>query len=145
MFNIIVEPSVRKQFAMLIGFGFALFFSSCSQDKEKSASNQEKFPVTRPLVLDTVYTKAYVAEIQSTQNVELRARVSGFIQKIHVDEGRPVRAGQLLFTISSQEFREELLKANAQLKSALAEAKISAVELNNAKTLVGKNIVSKSE
>jgi membrane fusion protein (multidrug efflux system) len=95
--------------------------------------------------MDTVFSKEYVAEIQSVQNVELRARVKGFIEKIHVDEGQSVQAGQLLFTVSSQEFREELLKANAMFKSAVAESKVAEVELKTTKTLVEKNIVSATE
>jgi membrane fusion protein (multidrug efflux system) len=54
-------------------------------------------------------------------------------------------AGQLLFTISSKEYQEELLKANAQLKNAQAELIMVEVEGRNTKTLVDKNIISKSE
>jgi RND family efflux transporter MFP subunit len=117
---------------------------SCSS-KQEGTPTRESFPVARPTVMDTVFVKEYVANIQSIQNVELRARVSGFIEKIHVDEGQAVQVGQTLFTISSQEFREELLKATAMLKSAIAESKVAEVELKNTKKLVEKNIVSISE
>lgn len=121
------------------------FLTACSSKTTVVESKPEKFQVTNPTVLDTVYTKEYVAEIQSVQNVELRARVKGFIEKIYVDEGKPVKAGQVLFTLSSREFKEELLKANAQLKSAIAELKSAQVELKNTKLLVEESIVSKSE
>jgi RND family efflux transporter MFP subunit len=117
---------------------------SCSSEKDQT-SQAEQFPVTNPALMDTVFAREYVAEIQSIQNVELRARVKGFIEKIHVDEGQHVQAGQVLFTISSQEFREELMKANALLKSAVAESKVAEVELKNTKTLVEKKIVSTTE
>jgi RND family efflux transporter MFP subunit len=116
----------------------------CSSEKETSG-NTEKFPVIHPVVMDTVFSKEYVAEIQSIQNVELRARIKGFIEKIHVDEGQAVQAGQILFSISSHEFKEELLRANALLKSAVAESKVAEVELKRTKTLVEKNIVSSTE
>jgi membrane fusion protein (multidrug efflux system) len=125
-------------------FVLLLFFFSCST-KQEDTSAKESFPVAHPVVMDTVFTKEYVAEIQSIQNVELRARVKGFIETIHADEGKSVQAGQVLFTISSQEFKEELLKANALFKSAVAEAKVAEVELKNTKRLVEKNIVSSSE
>lgn len=118
-----------------------LFLLSCSPDKETAVS-EEKFPVIRPAKMDTVFTKEYVANIQSIQNVELRSRVGGFIEQVHVDEGQSVKAGQVLFSISSQVFRDELQKANAILKSALAESKVAEVELKNARRLVDKNIVS---
>jgi RND family efflux transporter MFP subunit len=125
-------------------FLLSLVFLGCSSGKNDNTSN-DSFPVAHPVVMDTVFAKEYVAEIQSVQNVELRARVTGFIEKIHVDEGQTVKAGQTLFSISNQAFKEELLKANALLKSAIAEAKVAEVEVTRTRTLVEKNIVSSSE
>ncbi len=95
--------------------------------------------------MDTSYQNDYIADIHSVQNVELRARVKGYLEKIHVDEGKTVKAGQVLFSISSQEYKEELLRAKAMLKSAIADAKAAEVDYQNVKTLVEKNVVSKSE
>jgi len=116
---------------------------SCTSNK--SDDNKETFPVVNPIVCDTVYAEEYVADIQSIQNVELRARVKGFIEKIHVDEGHAVKAGQILFSISDRAYQEELKKANALLKNAVAESKVAEVELKNAKRLVDENVVSSSE
>lgn len=133
---------------------FALFIYSCtillsiscnSGTREKTVDAPEKFQVINPSSINTVYTKEYVAEIQSVQNVEIRARVKGFLEKINVDEGKPVKAGQVLFTLSSNEFREDLSRANAQLKSAVAELKSVEVELKNTQLLVDQDIVSKSQ
>jgi len=121
-----------------------VFFSSCSSST-KVENRLEKFPVSSPLIVDTTYVKEYVADIHSIQNVEIRAKVEGMLEAIHVDEGQAVKQGQLLFTINSQQFRQELLKAQAALASALAEAKAAEVELNNVKTLFEKNIISQSE
>jgi membrane fusion protein (multidrug efflux system) len=127
--------------------GLVLFLGACSSKKNASdaALSRENFQVMSPVLMDTSYNKEYVADIQALQHIELRARVTGYLEKIHVDEGQQVKQGQILFTISSQEYREELLRANAQLKSAIAESKVSEVELKNTKTLVDKNVVSASE
>ena len=124
---------------------FTAGISSCSTTEGKTTDTPETYRVTSPLVVDTTYQEEYVAEIHALQNVEIRTRVKGFIEQIHVDEGRPVAAGQLLFTLSSRIFREDLLKANAQLKSATAELKAVEVELKNTTLLVNKGIVSKTE
>ena len=129
---------------LFISLPVSLFLTSCAPNKEDN-STKEKFQVTNPIIADTIYTSEYVADIHSLQNVELRARVKGYIEKIYVDEGQPVKAGQLLFSISSQEYRQELMKAKAMLTSAIADAKVGEVDLDNAKILVEKNIVSKSE
>jgi membrane fusion protein (multidrug efflux system) len=62
-----------------------------------------------------------------------------------VDEGQAVRKGQLLFRINDEEARLSLDKARAALKSAQANARIAAVELNRVRALVDKKVVSPSE
>ncbi|MGQ0829710.1 MAG: efflux RND transporter periplasmic adaptor subunit [Bacteroidota bacterium] len=121
-----------------------LFITACTSDKEKN-DEQEKFSVINPVVTDTVYINDYVADIQSLQHVELRARIKGYIEKIYVDEGQAVKEGQILFSISRQEYEEDLSKARAMLKSAIADAKATELDLHNTKTLAEKNIVSKTE
>ncbi len=108
------------------------------KSKNEPKESVGKYTVTSPLLIDTFFTKEYVAEIQSLQNVEIRAKVKGFIEKINVDEGQRVNAGQLLFTIRPREYEAELLKAKAEVRKA-------EVELQNTKALADKNIVSKSE
>lgn len=122
----------------------AIIISGCGPRKDGSALI-EKFPVTHPSVVDTVVTTEYVADIHSVQNVELRARVSGFLEKIFVDEGAEVQAGQLLFRISDQQHQQDLLKAKAATASALADSKVAEVDVINARTLVEKNVISKTE
>lgn len=121
-----------------------LFISACTSHKEQN-NTPEKFSVTSPVVMDTAYTNEYVADIHSIQNVEIRARIKGYIEAIHVDEGKHVKAGQLLFSISSKGYKEAVVKAKAFLKSAVAEAKMAEVDRQNVKMLVEKNIVSKTD
>ncbi|MFN5171363.1 MAG: efflux RND transporter periplasmic adaptor subunit [Cyclobacteriaceae bacterium] len=105
----------------------------------------EEYPVMSPIVKDTMYVREYVADIQSVEHTEIRAKVGGYLEAIHVDEGRYVKAGQLLFTISRKQYEQEVLKTNAAVASADAEIKAGEVELNNTQSLVQKNIVSNSE
>jgi RND family efflux transporter MFP subunit len=118
--------------------------SSCG-NKDVKNSQLESFAVSKVIQVDTIFTKEFVADIQAIKNVEIRSRVKGFIDKIHVDEGEFVKEGQLLFSISAQEYTNELQRAKSQLKSAQAELKSMQVELRNSRNLFIKNIVSKSE
>eukprot|EP01136_Pigoraptor_vietnamica_P026372 Opistho-1_new@81358 len=122
-----------------------MLLASCSSKKQTQETVLESFQVFNPIVIDTSYDKSYVADIHSMQNVEIRARVKGFIEKIFVDEGKPVKAGQVLFAFSNLMLKEELLKANAQLKNAVAELKVAEVELKNSRNLVEKKKVSETE
>jgi RND family efflux transporter MFP subunit len=112
---------------------------------EKGAAQADKYSVTRPILLDTTYFIDYVADIHSIKNVDIRSRVKGYLDEIVVDEGMPVKKGQILFRISSQEYKEDLLKAKANLKNAIAEAKSAELNVQNVKVLVEKNVVSKTE
>jgi membrane fusion protein (multidrug efflux system) len=118
---------------------------SCGSQTVKDPSVSDSYPVVKPYRVDTIFNKEYIAEINARQNVEIRTRVKGFIEKIHVDEGKPVQAGQLLFTLGSRLFREDLLRAEAAFKSAVAELKVVEVELQNTQTLASRKIVSDSE
>lgn len=111
--------------------------TSCTSKKEEK-EEAEKFTVTNPVKIDTSFTKEYVSQIRSVRNIEIRAQEKGFLQNIYVDEGQFVKAGQLLFRIMPNMYQAELLKAQAEQKSA-------EIEVLNAKTLADKNIVSKNE
>jgi membrane fusion protein (multidrug efflux system) len=134
-----------KKIFMLMGICIYLL-SACSSDKKEEPKNAsvQSFPVISPASIDTLYTKEYVAEIQSVQNVEIRSKIKGVIEKIWVDEGKPVSVGQVIYTINSAPLKIELNKAEAQIKTILAEKKTLEIELENTKKLIDKNIVSKS-
>ncbi len=118
---------------------------ACRKNDFVGSVSTETFPVTNPLVADTSYTVEYVANVHSVRNIELRARISGYLDRIYVDEGESVRKGQLLFSINGQEYREELSRATAMLKSAIADAKAAEVDLANVSRLVSESIVSEPE
>ncbi len=121
-------------FAGLIALLSLVSCTTKKQEKEEAV----RFTVTNPIVIDTSFTKMYVSQIRSVRNIEIRAQEKGFLQNIYVDEGQYVNAGQLLFKIMPKIYEAELLKAQAEAKSA-------EIELQNAKMLADKNVVSKSE
>lgn len=140
----IKKKRIEAPVNLIAGMCIFLIISSCSH-AVKDTRGAEFFPVTTPQVTDTSVNEEYVAEIQAMQNVELRSRVKGYLDKICVDEGQTVKEGQVLFSISSQEYKEELAKAKAELTSALADVKTAEVELRNTKLLVDNNVVSNNE
>lgn len=121
----------------LINLFIVVGLSACTSKKEEK-NEEGKFTITSPILLDTSFTKEYVAQIQSLQNVEIHAMVKGYIQTINVDEGQHVKAGQVLFNILPKEYEAEFQKAKA-------EAKTAELEMLNTKMLADKNIVSQTE
>ncbi|MBN8693548.1 MAG: efflux RND transporter periplasmic adaptor subunit [Bacteroidetes bacterium] len=121
-----------------------LLLAGC-RSKENESEIRETFPVTHVIKSDTSTFTDYVAEVHAIQNVEMRARVTGYLEKIHVDEGTYVIENQLLFTINNREYLEELAKAKALYKSAVADMDAAELELKNVQHLAEKKIVSSTE
>ena len=122
-------------------------FSYCSNPKSSVVASQEvqTLPVTTLTTCDTTIQRSYVADVQAVRNVELRARVQGFLEEIYVDEGQRVKKGQRLFKINDEEHKAELAKAKANLQSAIAETKATELEVDRLQMLVEKNVISKTE
>lgn len=117
---------------------------SC-QPKQEQQQIEQTLTVTQPIMVDTSVAVDYIASIQSKQNVEIRSKIKGYLDKIYVEEGSMVKSGQVLFKISSVEFQQEVKRSQALLKLAIADEKSAELELQNIQRLFAKGIVSKSE
>jgi len=123
-----------------------IFITACTaKGSVDTKDDTTELPVIKLEQKDTVLYRDYVTDIQAVKNVEIRARVQGFLETIFVDEGQTVSKGQLLFQVNDREFVTELAKAKANVSSAIAEAKAAELELGRTKILVDKNVVTKSE
>jgi RND family efflux transporter MFP subunit len=131
----------------LLAWGSACLLASCTANSEepKSSVAPKSVPVVALYQKDTTVFKEYIADVQAQKNIEIRSKLSGFLTKIHVDEGAFVRKGQLLFELQQEEFAAALAQAEAGLSSALAEVKKVEVELERTKNLLQQNIVSETE
>lgn len=122
----------------IMGLCALLYQTACTTKAAEIHEAPAKFLVTSPLKIDTAITKAYVSQIRSIRNIELRAQEKGYLQDIYVDEGQFVKKGQLLFRIMPKLYKAELQKAQAEVDA-------SAIEVQNTAPLVEKNVVSKNE
>ncbi len=124
----------------------AILLASCSsKDKNNEAQDTLEMPVLTIKTQDTTLQTAYVADIQALRNVEVRSRLKGFLEKIFVDEGKPVTKGQVLFKINDEEYRLALSRARAMLRNAEADAVATRLEVDRVKMLVNKNVLAASE
>lgn len=124
-----------------------LAFSACTSQSENNATSNapRSVPIANVSVLDTIIYNEYVADIQAVKNVEVRSRLSGFLEKIYVEEGAQVKGGQVLFKINDEEYKADVSKAEAVLNNAIADAKTVELEQQRTRTLVKNNIVSKTD
>lgn len=126
-----------KKIIACAGLLAMLYQTGCKPPKTEK-EEPGKYTATSALRMDTSFVKQYVSQIKSVRNIEIRAQEKGFLQDVYVDEGRYVKAGQLLFRIMPKMYEAELQKAEAEVRSA-------EIELDNARTLVAKNVISKNE
>lgn len=123
-----------------------LLLQACNNNHNTSAKEEErKFPVYTLQQSDTSLDIQYVADIQACRNIEIRSRLSGILSEISVDEGQPVKKGQLLFRINDREMLIAANKASAALQSLEAERDVIAVEIRRTTALVQKKIIAHSE
>lgn len=83
--------------------------------------------------------------IDAVESVQLRSRVSGYIERIAFAEGQEVKKGQLLFVIDQRPYRASLASAQAQLERARAAAGLAQTQDQRARQLVAENAVSREE
>ena len=129
---------------VLIGLiGMSLI--SCKKENSQNNEKIETYPVATPVQVSPNVNVDYVTEISGIQNVEIRSRIKGYLDKVLVDEGKYVKKDQVMFTIYNPELKEHLAKASAVLKSISTELKDADLQLANVKRLVEKNVVSTTE
>lgn len=115
-----------------------LLLSSCGDNQaqaQKQSAPPAPFPVTQ-LQQKTVtgYTE-YPTTIEGIINSDVRAKTSGYIQKVLVDEGQKVRKGQVLFKLETQSLSQDAGAAKARVN-------VAQVEVDKLIPLVEKNIIS---
>ena len=109
------------------------------------AGDVKDYPVLNLAYQTTTLYTDYPATIQGQQNVEIRPKIDGYIDRIYVDEGATVRQGQLLFQISAPQYEQEVRTASANIKIAQANVEAAQMEVNKVRPLVEKNILSRYE
>lgn len=106
--------------------------------KEKEEEEKSIIEITQPIKKDTSITREYVCVINAHQHIEIRSLEKGYLEKIFVDEGKPVHKGDLMFQILPIVYM-------AEKEKAAAEVNYAEVEYQNAKQLAEKNVISPNE
>ncbi len=128
---------MKNKIVISILLSGSLLAFSC-KDKKEEKEEAVIYPTTSPVKMDTVITKEFVSQIRSQKNIEIRAQEKGFLEKVFVDEGQHVQAGQVLFRIMPQLYQADVMKARAEVAQA-------EIELQNSTTLASNNVVSINE
>ena len=88
---------------------------------------------------------SFNGRIEAVESVQLRPRVSGYIDKVNYTDGQEVKKGEVLFTIDDRTYRAALEQAQANLARAKTLASLAQSEANRTDKLVNTNVVSREE
>jgi membrane fusion protein (multidrug efflux system) len=123
-----------------------LVFFSCSQKEEQQAqAPPPQVTVVVTQAKDVPIYQEFVGQIYGFKDIAIRARVEGFLEGIHFEEGSRVEKGALLYTLESQPFEADVaakMSAVAGAKTMLAKAKS---DLNRIEPLAKEKAVSESD
>ncbi len=141
------KQSIKSFFRIpvVIGICIPLLFSGCGAGnggKDGDKKGMPALPVMTVTAGDATVSTEYSSLLEGKVNVEIRPQVDGTLQKIYVDEGAFVKAGQPLFKIDDRVYREQYNSALASQHAA--EASLAVAQLNEEKLvpLVKNNVIS---
>jgi len=142
-FKIIMKMGITKK--SLSWFCISLLWVGCSQGPQNASTVQSQALETDFITLNPGHAtvkQTYPGNIEGLVNVDIKAQVSGYLEKIFVKEGDYVLKGQLLFKIKSDVFQEQVSNSLAALQAAIAAQVNARIEVEKMKSLVGGSVVS---
>jgi len=134
---------MRKYFPLLYVF-FPLFVASCSEKEAQEVAVPQLKAIEVVEQRVPIY-KEFVGQVYGKADIPIRARVDGFVEKLHFREGSTITKGQLLYSIDDNPFRLNVSRE----ESILSEANVNLVnaenELGRIEPLVAINAISKRD
>jgi len=123
--------------------------AACGDEAGGTAQEQPAPPppsvsVAKPVVRDVIEDDEFVGRFEAVDEVDLRARVGGYLQKVHFTDGAIVKEGELLFTIDQRPFKTAMAEAEANLTVAESQVEFTTKQLERARELAKRGNISVS-
>ena len=136
--------------ATLAGGGYFYLFEGPAQAAVREsapAAPPPAMPVSVASVLERPITEwdEFSGRLEAIERVDVRPRVSGYIEAVHFAPGTLVAKGATLFVIDPKPFAAEVARAQAELAAARAKATLAASELARAQSLLDDNAIARRE
>jgi RND family efflux transporter MFP subunit len=120
----------------------ALALFACDETQKQAAPPPPTVTVAQPTQRTVVDNDEYVGRFVAVDAVEIRARVSGYLEQIHFKDGQIVKQGELLFTIDKRPFQNALAQARANLVQARANLAFAEADLARGSELVRQKTIT---
>jgi multidrug efflux system membrane fusion protein len=116
--------------------------AGCGEGQQQAAAPPPKVTVAKPALRTIVDQDEYVGRFVAVDVVEVRARVSGYLDKVHFTDGQIVKQGDLLFTIDKRPFKNTLDQARANLETAKSNVAFTQADLARGQQLLRDRTIS---
>ena len=143
MKNIKTWNVLAKLSAFALAGAAFIAVSGCGKKAPQMAHSAPEVQVSKPIKKTFEVWDEYTARVEPLEFVELRSRVSGYLEKIFFKEGQIVKAGDLLFVIDPRPYEASLAAAKAAGKEVEARLLLAKTNLERAKDLLKSNAISK--
>jgi len=133
--------------ALAVSLLVAAVITACSSQAEPTAGMPPPPEVSVAQVLSKQVSEwdDFTGRVSAIETVELRPRVSGYVERVAYQEGQEVKKGDLLFVIDQRRYKAQLDQAQADLERARAEARLAQTQDVRAQTLVEAKAISREE
>lgn len=127
--------AMRPLFLSLIVAGLAACSDTGGQQAGQGAPPPSPVTVAKPLVKEVVERDDFTGRFSAVDMVEVRSRVSGYLERVDFEDGANVKAGDVLFVIDRRQYKAALDQAQATLVSAQARLNFAESDLDRAESL----------
>ena len=123
---------------------FVLLFLSCAE-KEPPETPAPDIPVFQTRSQEVPIYREYVGQVFGFKDIAIQARVEGYLENIHFEEGSRIEKGALLYTVESQPFEEKVAAKMSHVAGSKSQLARAQSDLNRIKPLAEQNAVSQSD
>jgi membrane fusion protein (multidrug efflux system) len=138
-------PAVALRPLALAAVALVTVAAGCSKEAPPPQRPVPEVTVITVEPKDIPYVTNFVAQTESSRQVNIVARVSGYLDKIAYQEGEVVKEGQLLFQLDPKPFQAQLEAARGELQSQQARFTTAQANLGRVKPLAQQNALSQSD
>ena len=117
----------------------------CAKRAQPAAPPPPTVSVVHAIEREVVEWDEYTGRLESPETVEVRARVNGYLAKVHFKEGKEVKKGDLLFTIDRRPYQAEFDRAAADHQRAESQAELAKNDAERAKRLIATRAISEED
>jgi membrane fusion protein, multidrug efflux system len=133
---------MRATPATVLILALASLGAACGGSQDAGGPPPPKVTVARPLVREIVEWDEYTGRLQALDSVEVRPRVSGYVDSIHFADGATVKEGDLLFVIDPRPYEATLKQARAEVDVGQARLELARTESARGARLLGARAIS---